>query len=67
MAVKLDGAKVRDARLNAGLTINALSAQMGVTRFTVSRTERGLTAMGEENARRMAELLGVSLRSLREV
>lgn len=66
MPIKLDGDKVRNHRLNAGLTINALAAQIGVSRFTISRTERGLTAMSLPNAKKLSEQLGVSLRSLRE-
>ena len=66
MSIMLDGPKVKRLRENAGLTIDSLSKQMGVSRWTVSRTERSLTGMSVSNAAKLAECLGVSLKSLRK-
>jgi len=65
--VKIDGSKVRSLRESKGLTQLYIATVVGVTTDTISRWEnKRYPTIKEENARRLAEALEVSLSDILE-
>lgn len=56
---RLFGANVRHHRKAKGLTLEQLSGQVGVSRETIGKIERGVAAPLFETAERIAAALGV--------
>lgn len=57
---RLQGARIRDARAKAGLTIDDVAKQTGLHFNTVGRIERGKSEANAEHVFRLARVLGVA-------
>lgn len=64
--MKLSGTKLREARKAAGLRVEDVAAQTGISYATVMRAETGANTPSAEKLRLIARLLGVSMESLFE-
>lgn len=58
------GGRVRAARTQAGLTLEELSSQIGVSPATLSLIERGRVSVTVERIAKLAEVLGLELEDL---
>ena len=58
------GSRVRAARLDAGLTQQALADRAGSTKAMVSNIERGKSSVGDALRVRLANVLGLSANDL---
>lgn len=53
--------KIKRARQEKGLKAKALAAKVELTPASVSKIERGLVGVSPEKAKRLAEVLGISI------
>jgi len=65
MSIHLDEQRLITARENAGYTNEEIGALLGVRRETVWKWQKGVKSISVQNARRLAELLGVKISELR--
>ena len=59
--MKVDGARIRLARVELGLTLRSLATECGMDKGSLSRVETGQLGMRPETMRRVAERLGLPL------
>ena len=57
---KINGKKLEEARLNAGMTQRELAKKSGVSQFTISAYENGKSNPSDENVERICMILKVS-------
>lgn len=55
---------IREARLNAGLSLRKASKKVGVSVTTLMKWEEGTTSPSLENAKRLCEAYGISIKDL---
>lgn len=55
---------IREARLNAGLSLRKASKKVGVSVTTLMKWEEGTTSPSLENAKRLCEVYGISIKDL---
>ena len=60
----IDGAKIRQLRMKAGMTMAELGYKIGVTEAMVSQLERNLRDTNTEKAQRIADALNVTVNDL---
>ena len=59
MERRASGEKIKQARMKAGLSQEALARALEVSVFTVSRYERGAVGVSDARLKQLAEALGV--------
>ena len=57
---KINGKKLEEARLNAGMTQRELAKESGVSQFTISSYENGKSNPSDENVERICMILKIS-------
>jgi putative transcriptional regulator len=62
LSVSIDGGRLAAARMDAGITLDALAEKAGISRETLWRYEHGRMGASEENAECLERILGVELR-----
>lgn len=58
--------RLRELRENAGLSQCSLAARLGLTPPTINRWERGRACPRLQNIKKLADLYGVSVRTIKE-
>ena len=63
--IQVDGTKIRDGRINQGLSLTELARRVGVSKSFISTIERGHRRPSPSVAAGIADVLGVSIQEIR--